>query len=159
MAGLMLGVGIGGIFVCFLRAITIAIWPISSDPSDTDHEFKSVLAFSIICMGINLLCGMAQLHLAENEFCIYHLWKNPGFRIAWQDSERDASTSGIRLSNTATQVERDETWGSLMTIIGHNLRDTKGLLYSLIFVNWLTFTLAPGTVGDTFWTWLVKLQW
>ena len=46
-----------------------------------------------------------------------------------------------------------------MRKLGENFCGTKGLLFALVGVNWLTFMLAPGTVSDTFWKWLVNLHW
>lgn len=72
-------------------------------------------------------------------------------------SVNSRATKTKRVSTVATRVERKETFGSLMKTLGENFSGTKGLLFALVAVNWLTFTLAPGTVGDTYWQWIVNL--
>lgn len=56
MGVLMFGVGIGGIGTTILRATTLAIWPVSKN---ADHnEFYGVIAYSIVCGLINVLCAL-----------------------------------------------------------------------------------------------------
>ena len=77
MGALMLGGGIGGIGATIARALSLYIFPVAKS---ADNEFKGAMAYFILACIINICCGMAQFALMNNDFAIFHLWKNPGFK-------------------------------------------------------------------------------
>jgi hypothetical protein len=72
-----------------------------------------------------VICGLCQLILKNNEFAVFHLWRNPGFKPRWEDlsfvsannsfvsdAASDASprqSMSPRLSPKAKPVDRKET--------------------------------------------------
>ena len=109
--------------------------------------------------------------LKTNEYAIFHLWQNPGFKPQWQDlspmvpqrmateaSNSPQSPMSPRLSRRAKQPNTSETFKSVMQTLKENLKSTQGLLYALTFVFLITLLLYPGTTADTYFVWINNMN-
>lgn len=112
MGAVMLGNGIAGIAANILRALSLIIWP---PGQGTNNEFKGALAFFLIAAIYMVVCGMCQFILKNNEYAVFHLWQNPGFKPKLEDlspmiPSRELSPqspmSPLRLSRKAKPIEK-----------------------------------------------------
>jgi hypothetical protein len=142
IGALILGPGISGVFANFVRALTLIIWPVDTEPN---NAFIGALIFFLICSAVNVFCGLLMYVLVKNEFAIYHLWQFEGFSPANYTSPDSAKT--VKLSKKAGEVEH-VTLGSLYSGVKENLSSTQGLLYAICFIYIISFILFPGVTND-----------
>lgn len=110
--------------------------------------------------------------LRKNEYAIFHLWQNPGFKPQWEDlspitpqrvayeksNECQSPISPSRLSRKAKPPNNGETFKSVIQTLKENLKSTQGLLYALSFVFLITLLLFPGTTADTYFVWINNMH-
>ena len=116
-----------------------------------------------------VICGLCQFVLKKNEFAVYHLWQNPGFKPKWQDisplkrqgselSFSSNNSSGYRLKRKRPLLQRQDTLSSVSEQIKENFRNTQGLLYALSFIIVNSLLLFPGATTDSYFTFIQRLQ-
>jgi hypothetical protein len=163
MGAIFLGHGISGIASNVFRALSLVIWPAAANPS---NQYIGVMAYVLLASVFTFCCGMCQFVLKKNEFAIYHLWKNPGFRpryVPMHDASfisDDASEVGgmsPRLSKKGPVLHRSDSLSSVSDTVRTNFRKTKGLLYALCSVVIISVMIFPGTVADTSFTFVNNL--
>jgi len=111
MGAVMLGNGIAGIACNILRAATLIIWPVG-DVTKPNNQFIGALSFFLLAAVFMVVCGMCQFILKKNEYAIFHLWQNPGFKPKLEDlsplipQKTTSPISPLRLSRKAKPIEK-----------------------------------------------------
>jgi hypothetical protein len=103
MGAVMLGQGIAGIASNIFRALSLIIWPVSKSPG---NMYKGALAYFLLASLFMVICGLCQFVLKKNEFAVYHLWQNPGFKPKWEDLSPMIPKGTIPSSSSSTSPMR-----------------------------------------------------
>ncbi len=120
--------------------------------------------FFLVAAGIMFLNAIFQIILSKNAFAIYYLdWcKNPDFirkrkTIIMNSpniSERDKREYGLLETNLSQKSIAEEpiseTFTSWYASAKRNFSNTQGLLYAMMWVFVLTFTVFPGAMDTTY---------
>jgi len=162
IGAVMLGQGIAGISANILRALTYIIFPVAKNENNL---FIGAFVYFLIGAVYMFICGALQFVLKKNEYAVFHLWQNPGFKPKWQDlspliASKSSESSPIspRLSRKAKPPTTGETIKSVIGTLKENLRDTQGLIYSITFIFLITLLLFPGTTADTYFKWINNMH-
>jgi hypothetical protein len=161
MGALFLGQGIAGIGAVVLRASSLVMWPTNAA---SDNFYIGCMAYVLVTSGFIMFCGMLQFRLKHNDFAVYHLWQNPGFKPRYDfnpmnsfisDSMSDGGMSDrlpspMILSKRGPVLDRSDSYSDVSNRVRSNFRKTKGLLYAIVFVIFITLMLFPASVTDTY---------
>jgi len=105
------------------------------------------------------ICGFCQFILKKNEFIVFYLWNNPGFKPKVEElSPLLPRSGGMRLSPKAQPVMKKETLKGVCATLKEILATTQGLLYSIMIVFATTLFLFPGTTSDTYFNFIRNMH-
>lgn len=151
IGAVMLGQGIAGIATNILRAVDLIVWPVAK--SDSNLYIGAVFYFLFFAVFM-VICALLQFVLKNNEYAVFHLWNNPGFKPKMSDFSPLPSSSKFRLSPKSKPLAKQETLKSVIQTMKETLQSTEGLLYSLTLIFTITLLLFPGTTSDTYFKWI-----
>lgn len=173
IAAVMFGSGIVGLALAFLRAITLASFPVTGDGTsekDKENEFHSALVFYGIAAVVMLACAVLQLMVQRNEYAIYYLdWtKNPRYQKASEvnNTEDTGEFNELKLMRKTSSIAVEpkvETWGTYLPAAKRNFMQTEGLLFSLLYIFLMTFVIFPNALASSYYGFLLgrnqELSW
>lgn len=80
MAAVMFGQGVAGIASNVLRAATLYFWPVAKSTDNKDNLYIGALIYFLFNAAFMMICGYCQFILKKNEYAVFYLWNNPGFK-------------------------------------------------------------------------------